>query len=166
MGFLDKLFNKDETQYKDTEIITVAAGDLIPPEEINDPVFSASMLGQTVGIVLADGNIASPANGVLESVFPTGHAFTLRMADGTGIIVHIGIDTVELNGKGFKVMAHKDDKVKAGQVIVKVDLDEVRGAGYDLTTMIVIAEPVEGKTYDFVNWGKVEKGQVICEVEG
>ena len=111
---------------------------MISPKEINDPMFAEEMMGQTIGFILSDGEVVAPATGRLEVLFTTGHAFALRMNDGTGLLVHIGIYTVNLKGKGFKVLKKQGERVKAGEAVVKVDLDTVKQAGYDTTTMLIV----------------------------
>ena len=96
-------------------------------------------------------------------IFPTAHAFGLRMKDGTGLLVHIGIDTVKLNGKGFTLLKKQGDTVKAGEPVVRVDLDAVKGAGYSTQTVVIITEPVrEDEAMSFVEFGKsVARGDII-----
>lgn len=135
---------------------------MISPKEINDPMFAEEMMGQTIGFILSDGEVAAPATGRLEVLFPTGHAFALRMNDGTRLLIHIGIDTVNLKGKGFKVLKKQGDRVKAGEVVVKVDLDTVKQAGYDTTTMLIVTEPIyDGEKINFIGFGDVKKSQII-----
>lgn len=120
-------------------------------------------MGQTVAVEPSDGLIASPANGVIEMIFPTAHAFGLRMNDGTGLLIHIGIDTVKLNGKGFTVLKKQGDTVKAGEPVVRVDLNALKNAGYSSQTIIVVTEPVEeGKLLEFAEFGKkVSRGEKV-----
>ncbi|MBD9044150.1 MAG: PTS glucose transporter subunit IIA [Solobacterium sp.] len=135
---------------------------MISPKEINDPMFAEEMMGQTIGFILSDGEVVAPATGRLEVLFPTGHAFALRMNDGTRLLIHIGIDTVNLKGKGFKVLKKQGDRVKAGEVVVKVDLDTVKQAGYDTTTMLIVTEPIyDGEKINFIGFGDVKKSQII-----
>lgn len=163
MNLFSKINKKEGIQvYKDNEIIAVANAKMIPANQIGDPAFAQEMLGQTIGFDLKDGVVVAPVNGKLEVMFPTGHAFGLRMANGTGLLVHIGIDTVELEGKGFEVFAKQGDNVKAGQVLVKVDTDKVKQAGYDTTTMLIITENVrESEKMSYIAFGEVKRGQVI-----
>lgn len=166
MGLFDNLFGKKhETNaktYADTDIVAIANAAMIPAADISDAMFREEMMGQTIGFDLKDGTIVSPANGELEALFPTGHAFAVRMADGTGLLVHIGVDTVNMNGEGFKVLAKQGDKVKAGQPIVKVDRDAVKKAGYEYTTMLIVTEPAEeGAKISYIPFGDVTQGQVI-----
>ncbi len=146
----------------DDEIVAVANGELLPAEKLVDKMFAEESMGQTVGIEPKDGRIVSPANGTLEMVFDTGHAFSIRMKDGTGLLIHIGVDTVNLNGKGFKVLKKQGDTVKAGEAIVEVDLNVIKDAGLSAQTMIVISEPaVEGQLAKFIEFGPVKAGQRI-----
>ena len=126
---------------------------MISPKEINDPMFAEEMMGQTIGFILSDGEVVAPTTGRLEVLFPTGHAFALRMNDGTRLLIHIGIDTVNLKGKGFKVLKKQGDRVKAGEIVVKVDLDTVKQAGYDAITMLIVTEPIhDGEKNNFIGF--------------
>ncbi len=162
MGLFN-IFKKDNNlNIKETDIVSLGNGKMISPKEINDPMFAEEMMGQTIGFILSDGEVVAPATGKLEVLFPTGHAFALRMNDGTGLLVHIGIDTVNLKGKGFKVLKKQGDKVKAGETVVKVDLDTVKQAGYDATTMLIVTEPIhDGEKINFIDFGNVKKSQII-----
>ncbi len=145
----------------DDAIVAVANGELIPASRIKDEAFAAQAMGQTVAVEPTDGVIVSPANGEIELVFDTGHAFAVRMKDGTGLLVHIGIDTVSLEGKGFHVLKKQGDTVRAGEPVVRVDLDVVEKAGLSMQTMIIVTEPASDTPVAFINFGKVQRGQVI-----
>lgn len=162
MGLFN-IFKKDNNlNIKETDIVSLGNGKMISPKEINDPMFAEEMMGQTIGFILSDGEVVAPATGKLEVLFPTGHAFALRMNDGTGLLVHIGIDTVNLKGKGFKVLKKQGDRVRAGEAVVKVDLDTVKQEGYDATTMLIVTEPIhEGEKINFIDFGDVKKSQII-----
>ena len=139
----------------DDVIVAAVNGNFIGPKDIKDEMFSQETMGQTVAIDPVDGVVASPANGKIEMIFETGHAFGIRMNDGTAILVHIGVDTVNLKGKGFTVLKKQGDAVKAGEPVVRVDLDAVKGAGYSPQTIMVITEPVrEGELVSFIEFGK------------
>lgn len=158
----DEPKKKVAVEHADDEIVAVANGELIPASKLVDPMFAEESMGQTVGVEPQNGLIVSPANGTLEMVFETGHAFSIRMKDGTGLLVHIGVDTVKLNGKGFKVLKKQGDEVNAGDAIVEADLKVIKDAGLSAQTMIVITEPaVEGKKADFIEFGPVKAGQKI-----
>lgn len=164
MGLFDKLFKKEELPVFDDEtIISVCDGELIPTKDIADAMFAESMMGQTIGIEPANGDIVSPCNGTIEALFPTGHAFCVRMADGTGLLIHIGIDTVSLNGDGFKVFKKQGDSVKAGEKVVSMDISKVKDKGLHTTTMVIVTEPADGKSYNFIEPQKVTKYQSILK---
>lgn len=164
MGLFDKLFKKEELEvFGDNEVVAVCNGEFIPAEKISDPVFAESMMGKTVAIEPTDGIITSPVNGTLEAVFPTGHAFGVRGNDGTGYLVHIGIDTVSMKGNGFKVLKKQGDVVKAGETVVKMDLSKVEAADHPKTTMIIVTEPLDGKEYNYIDFGTVTRNQVISK---
>jgi len=159
MGFFGKLLKKEERP-ETQGLVAVAAGEMIPAADIPDPVFAQEVMGQTIGFKLSDGEIVAPCDGTLEVMYPTGHALAVRKNDGTGILVHIGIDTVNMNGKGFKVHAKQGDKVYAGQPLVSVNLSAVEKAGYNSVTMLVITE---GDRRTFRDYGQVTKGELISQ---
>lgn len=166
MGFLDKLFHKEEEvlpEVSDLDVVAVCSGKLIPAEEISDPVFSTSMMGQTIAIEPDNSDIVSPVNGTIETMFATGHAFCVRAEDGTGYLIHIGINTVEMRGDGFEALKKEGATVKAGEKVVSVDFGKVKAKGYPCTTMLIVTEPVDGREYQYIDFGKVEKNQVISK---
>ena len=139
----------------DDALVAVANGKFIGPEDMKDEMFSQQAMGQTVAVEPSDGTISAPANGILEMIFETGHAFGMRMADGTGLLVHIGVDTVNLKGEGFTVLKKQGDIVKAGEPVIRVDLEVLKKAGYSSQTMLVITEPAdEYKQAEFTDFGK------------
>lgn len=155
-------FKKKEIQYDDTDIIALANADIIPVEEINDSVFSKELLGQTIAFNLLDETIVAPCNGVLEVMYPTGHAFGIRRPDGLEILVHIGINTVNLKGKGFKLYAKQGETVKAGQKLLKVSAEWIKDEGYDLSTMLIITKQLkEGEKVKFTDKKHVTRGDII-----
>lgn len=155
-GFLKK---KNAITYSDTSIVAIANGEMIPLEKVNDEVFAQKIMGDGIAFCLSDGIISSPANGYLTAVFPTGHAFGITMEDGVELLVHIGINTVENKGKGMEVLVKQGQKVKAGDHIVKVDLDKLKQQ-YDMTTMLIVTNP-NGKIITFKHTGKVIRGDII-----
>lgn len=164
MSLINKIIKKDnKTDFDYSPIVAVCDGELIPSEIIKDEVFSKNLIGQTVGIIPSSGLIVAPCTGTLEVVFPTGHAFAMRALDGTGILVHIGVNTVSMKGKGYKILKKTGDEVKDGEPIIEVDFNKIKEAGYDVTTMIVISEPAGGRNYNYIDYGEVKHGQVILK---
>lgn len=139
-------------------IVAIATGETIPLESVNDEVFSSKSLGEGVAFKLLENRIVSPINGTVVSVFPSGHAIGLRSNDGMEILIHIGIDTVRLNGKGFKVKVQNEESVNAGQELVELDMDYLSASELDLTTMMIITEQ-KGKTITLENFGCVTAGE-------
>lgn len=122
-----------------TEVVVApVAGKVVPLIEVNDKVFASKALGEGVGIVPVNGRIIAPVSGLVVTAAETGHAFGIKTDDGVETLVHVGIDTVRMAGKGFKVAVVKDQRVQAGDLLVEVDLAEVEKAGFDSTTIVVI----------------------------
>jgi len=113
-------------------------GRAIALAEVNDKVFASKVLGDGVGVVPTDGHVVSPVTGVLLAVPKSGHAFGIKTDDGVEVLVHVGIDTVRLKGEHFTVAVQKGQHVTAGDLLVKVNLDGIREAGFDTTTVVVI----------------------------
>ena len=114
-----------------------ADGKLIPMQDIPDPAFAGGTLGDCVGILPDNGNIYAPCDGIISGIAETLHAITFTAADGSNILVHVGIDTVTLDGKGFKVLKEAGAEVKAGDLVMEADLDVIRAAG--LSSIVIVA---------------------------
>jgi PTS system beta-glucosides-specific IIC component len=122
-----------------TDVVAApVAGTLVQLADVNDKVFASKALGEGVGIVPSNGAITAPVSGVVVTAADTGHAFGIKTDDGVEILVHVGIDTVRLNGRGFRVAVAKDQRVNAGDRLVDVDLAEVEMAGFDPTTIVTV----------------------------
>lgn len=113
-----------------TELVSPLDGELLPLSEVKDEVFSSGAMGEGVAIEPSQGVLHAPANGRVVMTFPTGHAIGMKTKDGAEILMHIGMDTVNLQGKGFETLVDKGDEVKAGDELVKFDIDEIHSAGY------------------------------------
>lgn len=113
-------------------------GKTVPLSSVNDPTFSEGMLGKGAAILPSEGKIYAPADGTIETLFDTLHAFSLSTADGVEILVHVGLDTVKMGGDGFTGHVHSGDAVKKGDLILEIDLEKVKAAGYDTSTLVVI----------------------------
>ncbi|MDF9825070.1 PTS system beta-glucosides-specific IIC component [Breznakia sp. PF5-3] len=119
-------------------IATPIKGKVIPLAQVKDNAFSTGALGKGLGIIPEDATVTAPIAGEVVSLFPTNHAIGIRSEDGVEILVHIGIDTVELEGKGFEVFVKQGDKVSAGQPLIRMDLDFIKKEGYDSTVIVVV----------------------------
>lgn len=167
MGFFDKLKKgekKVSPKETDTAIVAMAAGEMIDVSTVGDPVFAGKALGETVAFRYEGDQvtICAPATGELSVVFPTAHAFGVRMGNGVELLVHIGINTVEAEGNGFALHNKKQgDMVNKGDEIVTVDLKKLRDS-YDMTTMLIVTEDND-QNISFTEPGEVQKGQLIIK---
>jgi glucose-specific phosphotransferase system IIA component len=112
-------------------------GELLSIEQVSDPVFSTRMMGDGFAIIPTGEHIVAPFSGRVEVVFPTGHAIVLNSDDGISVLIHIGLDTVNLKGEGFEVLIKQGDQVLIGDPLIKIDLNFIKNKGYDMTTPIV-----------------------------
>lgn len=127
-------FKKEEFK-----VVSPLSGKCINISEVPDKVFSAKLMGDGFAIIPNNNVVVAPVSGDAESVFPTKHAVGIKTKEGIEVIIHVGIDTVELNGEGFKTFISQGDKVKAGQPIIQFDKDVIEEKGYNLTTMVVFS---------------------------
>ena len=141
---------------KKVEFVAPMGGRLMPVTEVPDPAFSSKMLGDGFAVDLTDGQVAAPFDGEVTAAFPTGHAYGLKRADGLECLIHIGMDTVQLEGRGFDVKVQAGDKVKMGQTLVTVDLDLVRQSGKSLISPVVF---VNGEAVTLLKTGAVARGE-------
>lgn len=119
------------------DMVSPASGIVLPLEKVKDEVFSNKVLGDGFALEITDGTIVSPVDAVVAAAFDTGHAVGLSAEDGREILIHIGIDTVELAGEGFDLRVKQGQNVKKGDVLVKVDMELVKSRGKELTTMVI-----------------------------
>lgn len=138
---------------------SVASGKIIPLANVKDEVFSAGMMGMGAAIVPDDDVIVAPCDGEITMLFPTMHAFGIMNKDGIEVLVHIGIDTVNRHGKGFKKFVDTGANVKCGDRIIKMDSYELKQEGYDLTTMMIF--PDCQKEMKFTTEGYATKGKTV-----
>lgn len=128
-----------------------AEGECVPLSQVNDPTFRDEILGKGIAVIPEKGLICAPADGEVSTVFPTGHAVALTTSEGVEVLIHIGLDTVKLEGKHFQIRTETGKKVRKGDVLIEADIDAIRKEGYDCITPVVICNSsdfskVEGKT--------------------
>lgn len=128
---------------KGIELAAPVAGRVVGLDEVGDPVFASRALGEGVGIEPADGRVVAPVDGELIIVAATGHAFGIRTADGVEVLIHIGIDTVQMKGEGFDVRAEAGRQVSTGDLLVEVDLDAVRAAEHPTVTLMTVTNTAD-----------------------
>lgn len=146
-------------------IQTPIVGDVVALSNVNDPVFSSGAMGQGIAVKPSQDVVYAPADAEVTIVFPTGHAYGLRTANGAEILIHVGIDTVSMNGEGFNHKVAQGDKVKAGDVLGTFDSSKIAAAGLDDTTMVIVTNTADYASVTPVASGSVVKGDAIIEVK-
>lgn len=126
-------------------IYSPAIGRYVPQKDIGDPTFNSGIMGPGFGVIPEKGAVYAPVNGTVSMVFPTGHAVGFTTADGLEVLVHIGIDTVSLEGRGFTVLKSQGDTVSAHEEVIRFDTDAIKGAGLDPTVITVFTNAAEHK---------------------
>ncbi len=139
-------------------------GTVLPLDQVKDEVFSQKILGDGMAVVPVKGELYAPADGTIESVFESKHAISMVCANGAELLMHIGMDTVKLEGKGFTPQVKNGDAVKKGQLLMKFDLDGIKAAGYDVTTPIVVTNG-DAFTVNPVGEGAVVPGAALMKLE-
>ena len=119
-------------------LVSPADGDIVKLEEVPDEVFSAKLAGDGIALMPRSNTFVAPVSGVVSKIFSTNHAFSIRISNGLEVMVHIGLDTVELNGEGFKALAKEGDKVSVGKPIISADLAFIESQGKPIITPIVV----------------------------
>ena len=146
-------------------IQTPIVGDVVALSNVNDPVFSSGAMGQGIAVKPSQDVVYAPADAEVTIVFPTGHAYGLRTTNGAEILIHVGIDTVSMNGEGFNHKVAQGDKVKAGDVLGTFDSAKIAAAGLDNTTMVIVTNTADFASVNPFASGSVAKGDAIIEVK-
>lgn len=159
MGFFKNLFTKSANL-----VYAPVAGKAISVTEVPDPTFAEEMLGKGIAVEPTEGKIYAPCNGTVSTMFETGHAVTLEAASGAEILIHVGLDTVNLGGKHFTKCASAGDKVKKGDLLLEADLEAIRSEGYNTVTMMVVCNSDEFETFKTSVNKPVTNADVVIEL--
>lgn len=144
-------------------VLAPVSGRVVPLAEVPDEVFAQGMAGEGGAIVPGEsGEAVAPVSGTLVKLFEGGHAFGIEADGGVELIVHVGLDTIEMRGGGFERLAVEGDRVEAGQPVVRFDLDEIRSSGYDPVTPVVVTNPEDHPVRDLAG-GEVRAGEPLFE---
>jgi sugar PTS system EIIA component len=156
----NKLLNKLSIKKNNEEIFAHASGELIKIENVPDPIFSEKMMGEGIAILPSRGEIVAPADGEIIMIAETKHAFALRTALGEELLVHIGLETVELKGQGFNVLVKLGDKVVKGQLVVEADLEFIKKNASSTIIPMVVTNNAQGCFhFEWENIKEVKAGE-------
>ena len=163
MGFFSKLFGKADAN-KNNEIFAPLAGQAVPVTEVPDPTFAEGMLGNGIAIEPVDGKVYAPCDATVDMMFTTGHAVSLVSDSGAEILIHVGLETVGLEGKPFTVHVQNGDKVKKGQLMIEADLKAIQEAGLPIITPVVICNTDSYPTFKTHVGKDVTNADVVIEL--
>ena len=159
MGFFDKLFGK-----KTDDFFAPMAGKAVAITEVPDPTFAEGMLGNGIAIEPVDGKVCAPCDATVDMMFSTGHAVSLVADNGAEILIHVGLETVSLEGKPFTVRVANGDKVKKGQVLMEADLEAIKAAGLPTITPVVICNTDAYSTFNTFVGKEVTNADVVISL--
>ncbi|PCF57804.1 PTS sugar transporter subunit IIA [Staphylococcus delphini] len=160
-----KLFGKSEEANKEIQVYAPMTGEYVKIEDIPDPVFAQKMMGDGFGIRPTEGKVVSPIAGVVDNVFPTKHAIGLKADNGLEVLVHIGLDTVQLNGEGFETLVNSGDTVKVGDPLVTFDVDYIDQLAKSIVSPVIITNTDQTAAIAIQQAAQLNKGETsVIEV--
>lgn len=163
MVFFSKIFGKKETAVE--KIFAPMEGLTVSITEVPDPTFAEKMMGDGIAIIPSDGRVCAPCDGRVEIMFDTGHAVSMISDGGTELLIHVGLETVTLGGKPFRIHVQSGDWVKRGQLLLEVDLEAVKAAGLNTITPVVVCNTDDYASLTVMTDRKVTGEDVILELE-
>ena len=154
-----KLFGKGKEVNKNIEIYAPLTGEYVKIEDIPDPVFAQKMMGEGFGINPTEGEVVSPIEGKVDNVFPTKHAIGLKANNGLELLVHIGLDTVQLDGEGFEVLVNSGDTVQVGDPLVKFNLEYISNNAKSVISPVIITNTDQTSAININDVNAIVKGK-------
>ena len=159
MGLLKKLFGKPVDS-----IYAPMAGKAVPITEVPDPTFAEGMLGNGIAIEPADGKVCAPCDATVDMMFTTGHAVSLVADCGAELLIHVGLETVGLEGKPFTVHVANGDKVKKGQLLIEADLEAIKAAGLNTITPVLVCNSDDYPNFKTITGKDVTNADAVIEL--
>ena len=152
-------------EVKEETLVSPVKGKVVPLTEVSDETFASEMLGTTVAVEPSEGKITAPCDGQVSNIFETGHAVCLTTKAGGELLIHVGIDTVKLDGKGFTKKVSDGDMVRKGDVLIEADLEVIKAAGYPATTMVILTNPEDFSTVEKAEPGETDGDSPVMKLE-
>jgi PTS system beta-glucosides-specific IIC component len=159
------LFGFEDIGVKESYINAPIKGEVIELEKVSDKAFSSKSMGDGFAIIPEEGKVVAPFDCDIEALFPTKHAIGLKRIDGLELLIHIGFDTVNLNGEFFEVLVKTGDHVKAGDTLITFDIAAIKNKGYEVTTPVIVTNSVDFKKIKLEHKGVVNEGEKVLYVE-
>ena len=163
MGLFDKLFGKKE-EINPNHVYAPMAGEAVDISQVPDPTFSSGAMGNGIAIQPTDGKVCSPVNGTVDTMFDTGHAVSLISDNGIEILIHVGLETVGLNGAPFQVKVTSGQKVKKGDLLMIADLEAIKASGLPTITPVLVCNSDDYTTFNVTTGKAVTTADVAIEV--
>lgn len=147
------------------EIACPVAGTVVPLSEVPDPTFAQEILGKGAAVIPSEGRVVAPADGTVDVMFDTGHAVSMTTADGVELLIHVGIDTVKLNGEHYKACCKAGDKVAKGQTLIEFDPEAIKAAGYETVTPVIVCNTDAYAAVKTEKTGAAAAGDALLRIE-
>lgn len=163
MGLFDKLFGKKE-EINPNHIYAPMAGEAVAISEVPDPTFAEGTMGNGIAIKPTNGKVCAPFNGTVDMMFETGHAVSLISDSGIELLIHVGLETVGLNGAPFQVKVQNGQKVKKGDVLMIADLDAIKAAGLLTITPVLVCNSFDYASFQGNTGKAVTNADVVIEL--
>ena len=163
MGIFSKLFSKNE-KLNNNHLYAPLAGKAVAISEVPDPTFAEGMLGNGIAIIPSDGKVYAPCDAKVDMMFSTGHAVSLVSDSGAEILIHVGLETVGLEGKPFKVHVNSGDTVKKGDLLMEADLEMIQAAGLPIITPVVVCNSDAYTKFDTAVGADVTNADVVIKL--
>lgn len=157
-------FLKKKKEDKGIKLMAPIEGEAVDITKVSDPTFADKLMGEGIAIIPTDGEVVAPIDGTIELVFDTKHAISMTSKEGVEVLIHVGLDTVGLNGNGFEAFVKAGDEVKVGDKLLSVDLGVIKEAGLETITPMVVCNTDEYEAVEVVKIGDIARGDEALRI--